>query len=335
VPVVPVEAWVIATHAKWPVMLSAGLFCSSSGVYAIASSQAQRDRRSALFAASEIVRAGGGLLAWSILHEFVGVGGAVSVLAGATAGTLAAIALLVGRVAPGLLRTGRSSRRLLGFYWRYGWPMSLWLATSAAMIYVDRFVIDAFLGHTAAGRYAAVADMIVRGMGMLAFPVTMAVHPAVMAAWNVGRPDLARAILRSSARVLNATLLAGLAASAIAGPWMLGKAMSGDGPNRGLVIVLATGAALWQFALLAHKGLEIAGRSVLMLRLIVLAAAVSAALSTVLVPAIGVLGAATAFTLGAACYTIACLLVGPRMLRGYVAAAHRDPARKISELMKT
>jgi O-antigen/teichoic acid export membrane protein len=117
-----------------------------------------------------------------------------------------------------------------------------------------------------------------------------------------------------------------VAAAAIVGPWVLGRAMPGQSPGHGLVIVLAVGAALWQCALLAHKTLEIAGRSRLMLRLIVLAAAATAALNTVLVPTIGVLGAATAFTLGAACYTLACLSVGPRMMREFAAAAYRDPA---------
>lgn len=328
VPVAPVEAWllVMAGRPQWTLMAQAALFCAASGAYGIASIRSVRDQRSTLFAGAELARVALGLLAWFALYRWAGLAGAAGVLAGASAGTLAATALLLAPDASELRRAARpSGPGRLGFYWRFGVPMSLWLAVASALVYLDRFVVALFLGQAAAGQYVAVADMIVRGMGILAFPVSLAVYPAVMSAWNAARRDRVSAILGSASRTLAVLLAAGVIGCAAVGPWILGAALSGPPPGTALVGVLAVGAALWQFALLAHKPLEIAERGPLMLRLIVVSVVVTAALDAVLVPAWGLPGAAAGFTAGAAAYTIACVRLGPRVLGAYALVSTRAP----------
>jgi O-antigen/teichoic acid export membrane protein len=299
-------------------LTTAALFCVLTAAYSLAAIRVQRDQRSAHFATAEVVRVAGSLLSSLWLLQYIP--GAAGILAGNIVGAGAGVAVLTGSCAPRMFSARPTSRDLLRSYWRYGWPMSLWFGASSVLVYVDRFVIASLMGHADAGRYAAVADMITRGIGMVAFPITIATHSAIMTEWNAGRLTRAISALGSAARLLGAILGACVAATAFLGPWVLGILVPGRTPTPGSLILLAIGAALWQGALLAHKTLEIAGCSKLMLGLMVVAAVLTVSLDLALVPLAGVAGAAAAFVGGAACYVSACLLIGPGVIRRYVAA---------------
>jgi O-antigen/teichoic acid export membrane protein len=201
--------------------------------------------------------------------------------------------------------------------------MSLWFGASFVLIYVDRFVLASLMGHADAGRYAAIADTITRGIGMFTFPITVAAHVTIMTEWNAGGRARARAALVSAAWMLGAALVFCVVATTFLGPRVLRILVPGPTLGRGPLVLLAVGAALWQCALLAHKTLEIAGRSKLMFGLMFVAAALTVVLDLALVPLAGPTGAAAAFAGGAACYAGACLLIGPGVLRRYAAAERR------------
>ncbi|SCF28226.1 Membrane protein involved in the export of O-antigen and teichoic acid [Micromonospora viridifaciens] len=317
-PALPVTAWVLITSTGVPttrtaaLLITAVLFCTMTGAYSLAAARVQREQRSTRFALAEAVRVAGGLLlSLGMLHV---VPGAPGILAGNIVGTGIGLAILFGPEASRIFSTRPTSRDVLRTYWRYGWPMALWSAASLSLVYMDRYIIASLLGVASAGWYAAIADMVVRGMSMLGIPITVATYAAVMTEWNSGRFDRARAVLASATRMLATAMLVCVAGAAALGPWAINRLVPGQPPPRSLIIVLSLGAALWQFALMAHKKLEIAGRSRLMLGLMIAAVALTAGLDVLLVTVAGQTGAAIAFMLGAACYTIACLLIGPRIL---------------------
>ena len=293
------------------VVVAAALFGVATGVYSLFATRAQRDLRAGRFAAGESIRAGAGLLAALALCTATPLTGAAGVLAGNAAGTLLAVLVLAGPVRPRWTRPPHpAAPEVLRSYWSYGWPMSLWLAASVGLLYVDRLVLGLMLDAETAGRYAAIADLIVRGTAMVAMPISMMAHPILMMEWNGDQPGRALATLRSYTKVLCALLACCVAGVALLGPWLLPRLIPVDSPGRGLLAVLAIGAALWQCALLTQKTLEMSGRSLLMLGLLLLAAAITVGLDVVLVPAAGPAGAAAAFATGAACYVVGCGVMG-------------------------
>jgi O-antigen/teichoic acid export membrane protein len=330
-PALPVGIWVLATTGgaaggRVVALLAASvLYCVLSGAYSLAGAHVQRDQRSTRFAVAETVRVVGGLLASVGLLRYDP--SAVGILVGNVLGTAAGLWVLAGSAAPRVWSAGRTSRHVLRSYWRYGWPMSLWFGASFLLNYVDRFAIAALLGKAEAGRYAAAADTITRGMGIVGFPLSVAVYSAVMTEWNAGRLTEARAALVSAGKMLVAVLVPCVVGAAVVGPWVLGLLVPGNSLGRGAITLLAVGAALWQCALLAHKTLEIAGRSKLMLGVLLVAAVTTAGLDVLLVPFAGITGAAAAFALGAALYTGTCLVVGPPLLRRHAAVDERSPYR--------
>ena len=303
------------------VLVTAALFGVATGVYSLFATRAQRDLRAGRFAFGESIRAGAGLLAALALCMATPLTGAAGVLAGNAAGTLLAAAVLAGPVRPRWVRPPHPvGPDVLRSYWSYGWPMSLWLAASVGLLYVDRLVLGLLLEAEIAGRYAATADLIVRGTAMLAMPISMMAHPILMIEWNGDQPGRALATLRSYTRVLCALLACCVAGVTVLGPWLLPRLVPGSNPGRGLLLMLAVGAALWQCALLTQKPLEMSGRSRPMLCLLLLAAAVTVGLDAAIVPVLGASGAAVAFASGAACYTAGCAVMGGRDMAAVVAS---------------
>src|SRR5690606_37844718 len=132
------------------------------------------------FAAAETVRALVGLLASLAILPWLP--GAAGVLMGNVAGTLAGLLILACAGVRRILPQG-DDRVLLSYYWRVGWPISIWSSASFLLVYLDRLVIAAVLGDEPAGHYAGVADLIVRGMGLTLFLVAISAYAAVMTEW--------------------------------------------------------------------------------------------------------------------------------------------------------
>ncbi len=296
------------------VLILAALFSISMGGYSLLSVRSQRDGKAGRIAAAELVRVAGGLLVSLLLCRYVWREGAVAVLVGNTVGSFAGVIPLIKGARPSF-RQRQTAPRLLYAYWHYGWPMSLWLAVTSALVYADRFAISETLGPTVAGRYAATADTIVRGTAMLASPVVMLVHPLVMAKWNAGMRSQVKATLIEAAKVLVAMMLLCIMVVTIAGPAVIHLFVPGPAPSRTMLLLLATAAALWQVSLLAHKPFEISGRNDIMLVAVIVAATITIFLDVVLVRWVGVTGAAIAFTVGATTYATISLVLGPRLLR--------------------
>src|SRR5690606_9521257 len=139
---------------------------------------------------------------------------------------------------------------------RFGWPMTIWLALSSVLVYADRVIVSASLGPERAGAYAATADLIVRGFAMVAFPVTMTLHPIVMRAWNAGQKEGALAAVRRHSLILSVWVTFGTVLVTLIGPPIIAAVANVPTPSRLLLLLLCLGGALWQLALISHKPLE-------------------------------------------------------------------------------
>jgi O-antigen/teichoic acid export membrane protein len=169
--------------------------------------------------------------------------------------------------------------------WQFGWPMSLWLACMAAFQAGDRWLITLFYGYQVTGSYAGVQELVIRAYSLLVFPITLAVHPRIMSAYNQQKFDSAYRYLRQ-AMVWQLLLLIPIGIAFLLGAerlllWLMPNLSS---VSLQLVWPLALAGFLWQFALLVHKPLEIAGQTRWILLGIMVALCVHLVLDAYLLP---------------------------------------------------
>lgn len=283
----------------WTVSLA--LLGTSSAAYSLSSAVVQRDQRVARFGAAEAVRVAGTAYLPLVLHH-AGFAGVDVLVACAAVGSTAGLVLTTSWQS---LRAGPRSPRLMAELWSYGWPMSLWLACSSALLYTDRFVVAAFFDATTAGQYAAVSDLVVRGVAMVSFPITMAAHPQLMILANSRRSDDLEQALRRWSRGLYAVMAVVFLILVLLGPYVIEVALGSRSLSGAVLVLLGASACLWQAALMAHKVHEIENRTRTLLGFIVLSLLVSVVLGIALVRLAGdPAGAALGALAGPVCYLV-------------------------------
>lgn len=203
---------------------------------------------------------------------------------------------------------GRPSNEVLGGWWAYGWPLSVWLGLAPAMLYSDRILLGQFVDDATLGAYAASSDLVVRGVAVVATPVAMVLHPALMRAANRGEPEAAVAVSKTWAVRLAMVLAIGVVLVAVAGRWLNDLVLDSGTISTSTLVGLSVGASLWQLGLLLHKPLEIERRTGVML--VVLSCSLAAGLLLVAVLArFGPEGAAWGMASGTGVYVAATLVV--------------------------
>lgn len=324
-PALPVAGWTWSVTSRHPELGSAALvgagamFAIVSGGYTLIATRTQRDGAATRYAMAETVRAAIGLGLSICLVVADAASGATAALVSYGIATVFAGTIAAGHGLPTVRRAAKPAG-LLTAYWRYGWPISLWLTASTGLVYADRFVITLLLGPTVAGRYSAVADVVVRGTAMVASPIIMAAHPAVMARWNAGHLRQAVSLIRRTSQALIILLVAGVAGIVAVGPMLLDFALPGSATSRSVLGGLAFGSAMWQLGLMSHKPFELVARNKEMLALAAGAMTSVIMLDVVLVPIVGLVGAVVALCVGATGYTISCAVFGARILRTCLAS---------------
>jgi O-antigen/teichoic acid export membrane protein len=221
----------------------------------------------------------------------------------------------------------RRVRSLAVHFAGYGWALSFWFAATLALAFSDRFFIERYFGFAQVGSYGAVYDVIFRGYSLALAPVTLAVHPRIMRAWNARRPDTAWQLWRWG-MIMQFGIFAVVALVLGLFPHVAAWAILPAGAPElvPLVLPLAVGGFLWQFALLAHKPLEMASRTGLMLVGAMGALAVNVAANYFLLPKYGVLVPAYTTIVTGAVYIAASLAIGT--------AVHRRVRRSDPEIMQ-
>ena len=299
-------------------IISAILFTVINSAYTVLQASAQRQARSTTYTLAEIVRVGGAVLASLAVQKLLGLEGGTSILIGFCLSSISAVGVLQWRqIAKSKLHSYRPERTrgdsTLATFWRYGWPMAIWLAASTLLLYQDRVIIGSILGPAAAGEYAAVADLIVRGFAMVSFPLTMVSHPLIMGAWNRGEASSALVINRTFKRYLIGLSVVIVLSGCLFGQSVLELILDIRITEPLLVPLLLIGAALWQLGLMTHKELEVENRTRLMAILIVSVATSSAVINAFLTAQSGIVGPAAVFAAGAGAYVLITYSLGARL----------------------
>lgn len=223
-----------------------------------------------------------------------------------------AIAILLNRQRP-LGEEGQATdrtsavheRALLRKIWNYGWPVAFWFFCQQGLVVSDRYFIRHYHGYAAAGIYASIYDVIVRSFSLIFAPITLSVHTLLMHQWNQGdrkhTVDVLRHAMKYEALIFAPAGIALYFLSGLASRLILGT------PNTEAshtIVPLAIGGFLWQFALLAHKPLEILCLTKRMLAGSVAALIINIAGNAVFVPRFGFQASAYVLVASACCYIL-------------------------------
>lgn len=216
------------------------------------------------------------------------------------------------------LRTGASLRALLTF----GWPVSLWLGVSMAFPFVERSLIQLYLGAGVTGQYAALYDVVYRSAGFAMMPVVLAVHPRIMKAHDLGRRTESHRLWGGGLAVQIILALGVVATMTVACRWIIAAiGLRFTHALASLILPLAAAGAVWQMALIAHKLLEAHQRTRRMLAFLFAALVADAIVDAALLPIFGLQAAAYALLGTGVLYVVCVGIEGVRLTGRGVALA--------------
>lgn len=292
------------------VLLGAGSAAILS-VYTSIQSAFQRRLEVRWYAVAETLRSFA-LAGVSIGLWFVGVGALPALLtANAAAYALGAV-ILIG-VSLSLRRKEQLSHRpVISHFFSFGWPLAIWAAIAVAVSSSDRLLAGILLDPVQMAEYSWVSDFAVRAFTLLIFPVTMYVHPLMMSVSNSKEGGVLALYHTAMRRILVAvvllTVVGGVTLNYLALP-----IFGNSGPGLVVTVVLFFSAGLWQMAQVAHKLLEIEGRTVIMLVLVAASCLTSFCFQVFLSGVWGPLGLAAGLACGPLVYCLSTWVIGVRI----------------------
>lgn len=204
---------------------------------------------------------------------------------------------------------------------QYGWPFTLWFACFAGLNVADRIMLGMILDESAVGVYGANYRLIVGGVTLLGAPLATAAHPIIMAAWDSGDRLAARRLGRRLC-----ALVAGVGVCIVFVAMTIGTRLvavvlgNSYVASAGLVGTIAAAGVLWQMGIYSHKVLEAQKSTRLLAFLGLCALTVNVVGNAVMIPTLGLLGAALASVLGYGVYVGATLYFGRQPVQRDAAA---------------
>ena len=191
-------------------------------------------------------------------------------------------------------------RRYLGF----GIPLMLSGLGYLIVNYGDRYFIGAFMGIGPLGTYAA-AYALGSLTIVLCTPIDYVMYPAIAAAWNAGRTSDAIRHVEMMLQwlvVLLVPILSGLAV--LARPMLVTVATEEVGAAAPVAVFVAAGFAILYIGIVGERVLGLANRPGTVTAIYAGLAVVNVGLNTILIPRLGLMGAAVATLASFALYTV-------------------------------
>lgn len=279
--------------------------------------------------AQERYRASGAVRKSATLDIFISLGGFVFGVSAALWGAGAASPLIGLAVAPlltlpfvlpGELRLARGGalyRDRLFSYARYGYPIAAGLGLSLVMASTDRFLLEVFMGPASVGAYHAGYSLANRTLDVLFIWLGAAGTPALIMAWERGSREAFLAAAREQASTF---ILIGLPAAVgvalVARP--LADVMIGENLRSAAASVtplIALSALLSGVtAYYLSQSFVLGRRTDRLLLTLCIPAGANVALNLLLVPAMGVMGAAIATATSFAVGVLASVGMGRRIV---------------------
>lgn len=141
----------------------------------------------------------------------------------------------------------------------YGIPVALFLSLSLALSVNDRFIIAKFLGYKDSGNYAALYDILNKGVAFSCSPVVMTFYPHIVKEYNAKNEQGAYISLAKAILMELCIFLSGFIILYFWGDVLLAFIFKNSVPPgfRQFLSIVYTAVFVWQIAMLVHKPLEL------------------------------------------------------------------------------
>lgn len=214
-----------------------------------------------------------------------------------------------------------SSSNLLNWI-NYGIPLSLWLSLQAAIPFIDRTIIQIYLGDDLVGKYSALSELVIRGFSLIIFPITMAIYPVMIRQWNQGNQKGAIALWRQILKLLSVIVLFISIIYYLFNNYLVFafNKLLGDSyqySSNFFLLVLLSGL-FWQSNLLFHKPLELAKKTKTMVISLAFSLLTMVSISINTISEYGIIGVAAASLISAVVYGLLTLGSCIRIIKNYI-----------------
>lgn len=315
VPVAALTVWLLPLTPAFKLAVGFGL--AGAPIRNLAKLAQERYR-----AAGEVSKAAAVDMTVAVLGFLVGAGfafagaGASSPMLGLMIAPLFALPFIL----PGELRRsagGAVDRARLKAYAAYGYPIAASLTLALVLASTDRFLLAAFMDAAAVGAYHASYSLANRTLDVMFIWLGAAGAPAmVMALERGGREALRQTALEQGSTLILIGLPAAVGLALVARP--MAELMIGE-PLRVAATLVTPWIAASAFlsGMIAYYfgfGFTLGKKTGLLLVTMAIPAATNVVLNLVLIPRLGVMGAAMATALSFAIGLIACLMLSRRAI---------------------
>ena len=179
---------------------------------------------------------------------------------------------------------------VLRLFFKYSWPIALFLFVTQGFQLTDKLFISHFLGEDENGAYCSTFDIVYRSITFLLFPIIMSEFPKMINNWNNNKKNEARVILRKAIKLqLSISLIVLFVSLFLAYDlliFILPEVV--DYISYFDVLLMILSAIVWQFGLLFHKTLEFHEKTIPMFLFILVAWIVNVTLIYLLIQEIGI-----------------------------------------------
>ncbi|MFY8126994.1 MAG: lipopolysaccharide biosynthesis protein [Chitinophagaceae bacterium] len=147
------------------------------------------------------------------------------------------------------------TKQLLSF----GIPIAFFLSGSIALSANDRILLAFFIDKETAGTYAAIYDLINKGVVAIFSPILMTFYPIISNHYNNNEKQLAYKKLKKTILIEVVLIIFGFVSLTVVCSYLLeiifNQQMPGNLQN--VTYLIFIGVCLWQLAMLVHKPLEL------------------------------------------------------------------------------
>lgn len=188
-------------------------------------------------------------------------------------------------------------------YFDYGWPLALWFTISTILNVGDRYVINMFETPYKVGVYSSVYDILSKSITMICSPILIAGFPMMSRKFNERKQhDAMKLIFYLFFIEVVLLFFAVFFINFFKEIFLSILGLKQTAENFKLLIPLVFSVFLWQFAMLAHKPLELFEDTKFMLLAVILSVICSFGLNIIFIPKFGIVSAAYSSMLASVLY---------------------------------
>lgn len=176
---------------------------------------------------------------------------------------------------------------------RYGLPVCGWLFATQFYILGDRILFKYLNVNSQVGNYIAFKDLAIGLAALMTTPLLLASHPIIMRSWKKEKDNKAiEKVLTQNIEWLITLFTICFCALLLIGKWLLIQIVGSTYVlSENLMFFVLVSVFLSAISSYLHKGLEVVGKTVLMLKIAMLVSLLGFAFNILVIPSYGVLGA--------------------------------------------